>query len=267
VQYDVPGAPVVPTDMADKTAAGVPIVVSDAARSALPGPLTVNGDPVDVVGTGHDLAGLSDRDLWAVADETLAKDLLSSNGVPDTVLLSVQPGAGPSVADALRAIVGADAQVEQPADVVQRLTSAPTIGGMRAALLAATALGLLLVALAVLVTAVSGTRARNRLFGVLRALGLDRRQMARLAGWEQAPPALTAVLIGGGFGVLLAALTGGVVDLRAFTGGADRPGLTVQLWGLLAVIGGFLLVVVLAIGVSSLLARRAGAASVLRMEE
>ncbi|WP_154674440.1 ABC transporter permease [Nakamurella lactea] len=267
VQQDIPGAPAVPTTMGTRTDAGVPIVVSDSVRAALPGTLTVDGDPVDVVGTGRYSAGLGDRGDWAIADVTLARSLLTSNGVPDTVLVSLQPGSGPAAAAALTKIVGPDAVVQRPSDVVDRLTGAPTIGGMRAALIAATALGLLLVALAVLVTAVSGTRTRNRLFAVLRALGLDRRQMAQLAGWEQAPPALTAVVVGGGFGVLLAAVIGGVVDLRAFTGGTDEPALSVQLWSLLTVIGGFVVVVALAIGVSSLLARRAGAATVLRMED
>jgi putative ABC transport system permease protein len=76
-----------------------------------------------------------------------------------------------------------------------------------------------------------------------------------------------AVLVGGGFGVGLAALIRGVVDLRAFTGGTVQPEMAVQPWGMVAVIGGFLLVIAIAIGGSATLARQASAAVLMRTEE
>lgn len=266
VQADIPGAPQVPTTMADSAGAAIPIVLSESVLAATSGPLTADGQRLSVVGTGAFPAGLGERDQWAVIDVAQARAVLSSSGVPDTALVALQAGAGGAVAAAIGKFLP-EATIVQPADAVAQLTAAPTIGGMRTALIVATGLGLLLVGLAVLMTAVSGTRDRNRLLAVLRALGLNRRQMAQLAGWEQSPPALTAVLVGGGFGVALAAMISAVVDLRAFTGGSNRPPLSVQVWSLASVIGGFVVVVVLAIGVSALLARRAGAATVVRMEE
>lgn len=269
VQRDVPGAPVVPPGMAVPGPAGVQVVVPDALRASLSSPLTAgNGTAVQLVGGGRLPVGFGNDDNWMLVDIAQVNKLVNTGVVPSKMLVAERPGADPAAVDAaLSKIIGPNIVLRRPSAETAQLRAAPTIGGMRLALLAATALGVLLVTLAVVVTAVSASRSRNRLLSVLRLLGFDHRQVTQLAAWEQAPPALTAVLVGGGFGVGLAALIRGVVDLRAFTGGTVQPDLAVQPWGLVAVIGGFLLVTALAIGVSALLARQASAAVLMRTEE
>jgi putative ABC transport system permease protein len=269
VQRDVPGAPSVPPGMADPGPAGVRVVVPDALRGSMSGQLTAgNGTPLELVGGGRLPVGFGSQDNWMLVDVAQAGKLVNTAVVPARMLIAERPGADAAAVDAaLTKIVGPNIVLQRPSAQTAQLRAAPTIGGMRLSLIAATALGVLLVALAVAVTAVSGTRARNRLLSVLRLLGFNHRQVTQLAAWEQAPPAVTAVLVGGGFGVGLAALIRGVVDLRAFTGGTVQPEMAVQPWGMVAVIGGFLLVIAIAIGVSATLARRASAAVLMRTEE
>lgn len=296
VQADIPGAPTVPMSMATAGAksgaksgaspgpspgpspgssggtaqrAAIQVVVPDSVRAGWSGPVTSDGGiPLELVGGGQLPAGFGDQEKWLLVDVTSAGRLVNTGTIASTMLLAEQPGADESAIDtALAQIVGSNAVLLRPEQATAQLRAAPTIGGMRAALIAATVLGVLLVAMAVVVTAVSGTGARNRMLSVLRLLGLNHRQVTQLASWEQAPPALTAVLVGGGFGVGLTALIRGVVDLRAFTGGTSPPAMSVQPWGMVAVIGGFLLVIAVAIAVSAVLARRASAVVLMRTEE
>ncbi|MDQ6658757.1 MAG: FtsX-like permease family protein [Actinomycetota bacterium] len=269
VQRDIPGAPRVPAGLTP-TAAGIPVVVSDSVRAQLAAPTarSGNGKTLNIVGTGPFPTGLGVAKDWVLVDITVADSLLNTGDVPDNMLISERPGADNAAIDAaIRMIVGPNAVLQRPGDAIAALKAAPTIGGMRTALIVSTILGVLLMALAVLVTAVSGTNARNRLLAVLRLLGLNRRQVAQLASWEQTPPALTAAVVGGGFGVGLAALIGAVVDLRAFTGGAGQPALSIAPWALVVVIGGFVAVIVLAVAISAALAQRASAAVLMRTEE
>lgn len=298
VQADIPGAPAVPTSMAvvgaksgtssgsspgpspgsssggtaqggTRQPAAIQVVVPDSVRARWSGPVTSDGGiPLELVGGGQLPAGFGDQEKWLLVDVSSAGRLVNTGTIASKMLLAERPGADESAIDtALAQIVGSNAVLLRPEQATAQLRAAPTIGGMRAALIAATVLGVLLVAMAVVVTAVSGTGARNRLLSVLRLLGLNHRQVTQLASWEQAPPALTAVLVGGGFGVGLTVLIRGVVDLRAFTGGTSPPAMSVQPWGMVAVIGGFLLVIAVAIGVSAVLARRASAAVLMRTEE
>lgn len=269
VQRDIPGAPNVPGLMTP-TAAGIPVVVSDSVRAQLRSPTAQsgNGKTLNIVGTGPFPTGLGITKDWMLVDTTVADSLLNTGGVPDHLLISEQPGADNAAIDAaLTHIVGPNTVLQRPGDAIGELKAAPTIGGMRTALIVSTILGVLLMALAVLVTAVSGTNSRNRLLAVLRLLGLNRGQVAQLTSWEQAPPALTAAVVGGGFGLGLAALIGAVVDLRAFTGGTGQPTLSIAPWALVVVIGGFAAVIVLAVSISAVLAQKASAAVLMRTEE
>ncbi|MDQ2844952.1 MAG: FtsX-like permease family protein [Actinomycetota bacterium] len=266
VQRDIPGAPNVPGQLSP-TAAGIPVVVSDSVRAQLPSPTaqSSNGKTLNIVGTGPFPTGLGIARDWALVDSSVADSLLNTGGVPDHMLIREQPGANNAAIDAaLRKIVGPNTVLQRPGDAISQLKAAPTIGGMRMVLISSTVLGVLLMALAVLVTAVSGTSSRNRLLAVLRLLGCSRRQVAQLTSWEQAPPALTAAVVGGGFGLGLAALIGAVVDLRAFTGGTSQPTLAIAPWTLVVVIGGFAAVIVLAVSISAALAQKASAAVLMR---
>lgn len=283
VQRDIPGAPDVPTALGAPDRTPVPIVVSDGVASRLSGPATLDGTAVSVAGRGAFPAGLGSRQDWVIVDLSRVADLDADQGVFTTLLVRFAAGADrqavqrtlaekiPRVPGAL--IVDFDGvptsvlSFRTPDQAAEALRAAPTIAGMREVLMAVTALGVVLVALAVIVTAVAGSRARNRLLAVLRLLGLDGRQVTRLAAWEQTPPALTAVVVGGGFGIVLAALVGGVVDLRAFTGDVVRPELAVEAWPVAQVVGGFLAVIAVAIAIAAVLARRSSAATLMRVEE
>jgi putative ABC transport system permease protein len=144
-------------------------------------------------------------------------------------------------------------------------TAAPTVGGLERFLLLAAAAALLLTVLAVLLTSITGAKARGRLVAVLRVLGLNRRQVRRLLTWELAPVTITAAIVGTGLGLVLPLIIATALDLRPFVGGRVQPGLVVDPLWVLAGVGAFLLTVLLAGAVAAAIGRRIVPAGALKM--
>jgi ABC-type antimicrobial peptide transport system permease subunit len=145
-----------------------------------------------------------------------------------------------------------------------RLTSldADTVDVFRAGIAVAGVYAALGLVLAPVLTA----RSRLRDFGYLRAVGLSRREVLRLAAFELAPPVAAALVFGLLLGVALAYLVEPGLDLGALAAGekaAVRPALIAPL----VLAAALLLVTLGATLLAGAAARRVSLSRVLRMGE
>ena len=172
-----------------------------------------------------------------------------------------------AIGDAITTASGPATEVTTPADVTRELLDAPTVGGLRAALLVAILVALGLAGVAVAMTFIAGGKTRGRLLSLLSTLGLSARQAGGLAAWELAPTAIVAVAVGTVLGLALPWIVLGAVDLRPFTGGGSQPAIDVPALVVFGVIGAFMVMVVVATAAATVAARRVSAAATLRMGE
>lgn len=157
------------------------------------------------------------------------------------------------------------ADLQSRAAAFARVHDAPLIVGAAQGFQVGMVLAALLSALAAVVAVALDGRARARDLGLLRTLGLSRRQAHRLVITEQAP-ALVAGLVGGAaLGLLLAWLVRPGLALNTFTGSSVPVPLVVD-WATIAyvtvIIGAC---VAVAVGVAGRLALRADVTTVLRI--
>ncbi|WP_413451112.1 FtsX-like permease family protein [Georgenia phoenicis] len=273
VQADGVGIDHLPADLPGASGDAVPTVLSDAAVEALGAGVgdtleaaVGDGVTLEVVGTVGRLAGagttgevLVDAEAFAAATDRPV--------LPRIALLDVTDGADPTaVLERVREVEPV-ALAQNPAGDERGFLSSPMAGGMNAALTVAVVLSLVLVVVAVVMTQLMGAPVRARLLAVLRTLGLDRRQARGIVAWELVPLAAVSVLAGGVLGVVVPWVVLGGMDLRALTGGEEQPELVVDPLVVGAVLGGVVLLTVLAVLVSTVLSSRADAASQLRMGE
>ncbi|MET9622188.1 FtsX-like permease family protein [Streptomyces sp. NPDC006464] len=135
--------------------------------------------------------------------------------------LTTAPGRSGEVAKTLRARPDADpAQVLVRDEAAAELLGDPLGAGPNAALMAVAVAAAALAAVGFAVSAAGSTRERSAEFGVLRALGAPRRQLARLIAAEQGLLVAIGLLVGLALGALL---TRAVVPLVVLTGQAARP--------------------------------------------
>jgi putative ABC transport system permease protein len=120
-------------------------------------------------------------------------------------------------------------------------------------------------ALALVLTLVAAAAERVRLLSRLRTLGLDGRQSGSLVAWEALPVVLPGVLVGLLVGVTVSMAVYPAVDLRAFTGGVERPAIAVDPLLLAASLAGVLVASGLAVVVAVLTGSRAQLGSMLRV--
>ncbi|MFD9036257.1 FtsX-like permease family protein [Streptomyces sp. NPDC059567] len=158
-------------------------------------------------------------DLHA-ANQYLADDRTAT--LPPTEWwLTAAPGRTDEVARALRARPDTDpGQVLVRDEAAAELLGDPLGAGPNAALMAVAAAAAALAAVGFAVSAAGSTRERSAEFGVLRALGAPRRQLARLIAAEQGLLVGIGLLVGVALG---AVLTRAVVPLVVLTGQATRP--------------------------------------------
>jgi putative ABC transport system permease protein len=145
--------------------------------------------------------------------------------------------------------------------------AAPTVAGLRWALVITAAASLLLTLVTVILASVAAATARNRMVGVLRILGVDARQIRAIVAWETAPVAALAVLVGTGLGLSVPYLVTSVLDLRVFLGGHSQPGPVIEPLWVAGAVGAFLVVVVLASAIAGAIGRRFAPAGALKMGE
>ena len=145
------------------------------------------------------------------------------------------------------------------------MLAAPVSGGLVIAFVLAVLLAGLLCAAAVVMTLMLAAPARARLLAVLQTLGLSQRQGRGLVGWEIGPWAVVALVVGAVLGVAVPSLVLAAVDVTALTGGIAQPDPQYDPLLLGAAAGGFVVVVLAAVGVAAALSRRGEVAAQLRM--
>lgn len=193
----------------------------------------------------------------AYANETLQPNLLLVRG-------SAEAGTGLETLVRDQLPLG---RIESRHAAFAELQQAPLVAivanGFRGALLAAA----IYLALAVLSALTLSAAARTRDLAFLRTLGMSARQALQLTIVEHGPPVLIALVPGVVLGVGVAYLLAPSLGLSAFAGTERAVALTVDWAGVALLSGALLAVVAAAIGLSTLVARRARSADALRIGE
>lgn len=263
-----PAAPLVPAGGDLTTAGALPIVLSALTSSQLSGAgeVTVGRTSSTVAGVSALAAPPGITDVWAVIDRARVSDITRADPAVRNALVRLAPGAdAAAVAGALRDVVGADATILTAATVRDELSQRTGTQAIRVALIAASAAAALFAALAVMLTLVLGAPARDRLLGLLRALGAPSRVGRGLAWWELWPPLLASVVVGLAVGLTVPALLLVTVDFGVFIDADPAYHLDPLLLG--GAVAGFL-VLTAALTVAALgLSRRVRTTAVLRQSQ
>lgn len=269
-QQGVPRALDLPRRLGQATDDRVPVVLSaDLGASLQPGArVELAGVTLDVVGIAPSVSPLTERRDWILVDRANAELLTGSAPAPTRVLADLTADADArSVTDGIRRLLGPDAIIDTPAEAAAAAGADPAVRGLQAALLLAVLVAWLLTAITVVLTLVLGTPARARLLALLGALGTRRRAGGGLVAWEIGPVAVTALVAGSVLGCVLPLVVLAGVDLRPFTHGQVQPAFQLDPTLLVAVLGGFALVVIAASVIALALAGRADQAAELRSTE
>lgn len=265
-------------EMPEGDGATVPVLASDDWVEQLSGDTLGIGD-ADVMVAGsvprQALPGAAKH--WLLVDERDVARLGLVLPGPDRVLVSLLPGAAPRevgvdvrAAVAERQTIDADVPgVVVVRDVESALATArtPVIASIETGLSGVAVAGLLLTVLAVVLATAGAAAGRNRLVGVLRVLGMSRRQVRGVLAWELGPLAVASVVAGTALGLVLPVVVTGALDLRPFLGGRDQPGVAVDVASVLGALGAFVLVVLISGAVSVALGRRLAPAGAIKMGE
>lgn len=248
----------------------MPIIASRASAADI-----ADADELSIEGIDARLAGVVEgpvpiggREKWIAIDQSYAADVLGIDPSDRFLLIAVSPDADPlAVREGVRAVLGPTVRIDVPQDIVAAVERSPATGGLRAALLTATAAAGLLSALAVVMTLTLAARARARTLALLRSLGAPRRSASALALWEIGPPAIAAVLAGSLFGAVVPLVVMAAVDLRPFTGSPAAPAYVLDPVMLALTVGGFVALAGVFTALALLATRRVRATSALRTVE
>jgi putative ABC transport system permease protein len=243
-QRGVPGALELPDlDAADN--GPVPLAVSIGVDAVTAGETEAELDFAAVTIVGSPLAGafFNTSQNWVIGDIANAEALdYPSPVVTNQVLVKLSPGASVDrVRSDIARVTGADAEFSTPADVVAERSANPAVGGIRTAVVLAILGAGLLSATALALTTVLDGRSRRASLTLLATLGLGRRQARRTVAWELAPLSAVGLVVGVLLGAALSAITLATVNLRPFTAGTDQPAVVVDPLLMLAIVGGFVL--------------------------
>ncbi|WP_348786565.1 FtsX-like permease family protein [Leifsonia sp. NPDC080035] len=210
--------------------------------------------------------GLYLRDsTWVIIDRTTLPASSEVTGTPQTVLVSLAPGADAQRVHAeLARIGGAGATVGDAIAERAALRASPLVAGTESVALLSIALTALLCIGALLLTLVMNTAARIRLVATLRTIGFSSRQTAGVLAWELGPVLVVGLIAGAVVGLLLPGVVLGPLDLRGFTGSPVQPEIVRDPWLILAALAGFAAVAAVATLAALAGARRASPAAVLR---
>ncbi|MEO5922188.1 MAG: ABC transporter permease, partial [Pseudolysinimonas sp.] len=211
---------------------------------------------------------------WVLIDASEAIGMGIEVQFPNRLLLALDPVSPASLTAIEEAVTAAqpdsfrgNVSVLDAASRLAEVQAAPTVAGLRIALVVTAAAALLLTLLTVILASVAAAASRNRMVGVLRILGVSGRQIRGLVAWELAPVAAMAVLVGTALGWSVPYLVTSVLDLRVFVGGHTQPVPVIEPLWIAASVGTFIAVVVLAGLLASALGRRFAPAGALKMGE
>ncbi|WP_328312772.1 ABC transporter permease [Streptomyces sp. NBC_00442] len=208
-------------------------VVARVERLPTTGSGTVGAAPVAATSTAATSTAAPDGgglllDLRA-ANQVLQHTDAASGLLATEWWLTTAPGRAAEAAAALKARPDTDpAQIVSRTDIARQLRDDPLGAGPQSALAAVSLVAAALAAVGFSVSAAGSLRERGQEFGVLRALGTPRRQLARLIAAEQGVLIAIALLAGL---VLGEVLTRAVVPLIVLTDQAAQPvpGVVVEL--------------------------------------
>lgn len=274
VQAVVPGAAVLPDDLSGLDGGRVPLVVSTAVGGVGDEvAVTFGGSTLDgvVVATADRLVSLTTGSDWVLADPRALDEVGYPYPLPRVALVDLAPAAADApdeverVQRDLQVALATGSPLLTRAEAEQRIADRPLVRGTLGSFGWAAALSAVLCATALLLTLVAAAAERVRLLSRLRTLGLDGRQSGALVAWEAAPVVVPGVLVGVlvGFGVALAIHP--ALDLRAFTGGTDRPAPALDLALLAWSVGGVVAANAVAVVLAVLTGSRARLGALLRV--
>ncbi|PPF98860.1 hypothetical protein C5C26_17360, partial [Rathayibacter sp. AY2B1] len=202
VQEGLVGRLAIPDGFAAAEADGsVPVIASRSAAATIgDAGVTLRGRDLDVVATADDASPLTSATTWLLVDEAAARELRVQPGTAAVVLVRLDD---PSVADAVRTLLGPDADVETSAGVAAERLDSPRLAAEQTALVAAVAGGVASASAALLLAGLASAGARRRRAAALAALGMPRSRIALLDVATAAPPAVIGTLAGVASGLLL----------------------------------------------------------------
>lgn len=269
VQSALPAAARVPDGMSHRSDGRLPLVLGNWPDdgTATAATFTTNRDlPARVVSSSAPIGSAGDGAPWVLIDQRLVPGGLQSPHLV-SALMTLKPGADAgTVVHGLRAIGGSDAVVDDAIAAQRQIRSAPVVGGLEFALLAAAGFGAVLAVLALVLMLVMSAAARVRLTATLRTVGFSTRQTTWLIAWEIAPIVVAGLIGGMIVGMLLPSIVLAPLDLRAFTGGV-QPALTADGLTIAAFVAGFVVLLAAIIAVTLWSAARRNPAGVLRTGE
>ena len=278
VQGVVPGAARLPTALDEVPGSGdrLPVVVSSSIGTVGEELTLERGNGRDrvegvVVGTADRLVSLSSSKDWVLANPEALEAMGYDAPLPRLVLVDLAeetattPGRAEAVEEGLRAALATGSPLLTRADAQERISEQPMVRGTLGSFAYVAVLAALMSALAVALTLVAAAAERVRLLSRLRTLGLDGQQSAALVAWEAAPVVVPGVLVGWLVGAAVVLAVYPALDLRSFTGGAERPSLAVDTVLLLGSTGGVLAASVVAVLAAVLTGSRARLGAVLRV--
>ena len=254
-------------DMSRKVDGKVAAVIADSPNlaDAQRVPVSVDDVPVAAVGGAARTSAISADDDWVLVDRAQAKEFGVTIFRPDVALLRLDAAADPRAVERdIRQLLGPDVRFTTPADQADVFRSSPASTGLQTLLFVVIGVVGLLCAAAIVLSLLVSAAPLERLLALLRTLGLSRRQARGIVAWEVAPSTIVALVAGALLGLALPFFTLVGVDLRPFTGGLIQPGVSIVPLPLALLVGGFVLIVVVAATVAMTVGRRANIASTLR---
>jgi putative ABC transport system permease protein len=259
VQSGQVGAVELPAGLANTGDAAIPVIISDQAAALFGSDdVTIGGNELDVLATVPGEVALSSARTWVLVDSANAPTLMGLYSAPDRLFASLAETAdSDAVAAETTELAGDDATVRTPQKLSHVQQASPNIAALDVAVVLAILLSGVCCALVMVMTLALGATARARLFGILSALGLTRRQARVLTAWEIAPVAAVALIAGALVGLALPLLVIAGTDLTPFTGGSSQPVIVIDPLLTASIVGAFVLVAVAAVSTFALAVRSA----------
>ncbi|WP_378144774.1 hypothetical protein ACFJGV_14945 [Cnuibacter sp. UC19_7] len=200
----------------------IPVLASASAADALGDAFALKGHGLRVDGVVPDRSALTTATSWILVDIGPAADLAGTSGVPDPLLLRVDPAVDVgAVADAVREVAPAGADVATPTAAADTALSSPRARMLDITLTASALASLLLAALLLLFVLLSARGRRRRRDAVLTALGARSAERMRVLLWEDVPVVVLVTAAAAASGVLLPLA---LVPLLQVTDGLESAG-------------------------------------------
>lgn len=223
---------------------------------------------VEVVGIGPEDSVFTSASNWMLIGQDAINSVEERTFEPSVLLAGLDDGADPQAVMASVQDVAATQVLQQtPEQYVERTLGSASGFGLQLGLWAVIVSMVVLCSLTIVMTSVVNAPARNRLISLLRTLGFPPRRDGALLLWELGPIAAAAVFAGTALGLMLPFIILDSIDLSAFTGGENEPGLAVNPLLVAGLVAGFLVVVLASLAAAVAAGRRQRLASVLRMTD